>query len=237
MNDFSRSFHEILGRAITETELQAFRVYEDELCEWNKKINLTAIRDRDEIQVKHFLDSLTCMTSLGGIDDLRLIDVGTGGGFPGLPIKICCPNLKLTLVDSVGKKLDFCRHLISKLNLQKVEMVQSRAEDLGQNLDYREKYDRAVSRAVASLPVLLEYLLPLLIVGGKAVIQKGENGPIELEDSTKALIVLGGKLEAIQSVRLPGVEDARYLITIQKISKTPPQYPRRVGIPSRKPLV
>lgn len=237
MQEFLDACHSLTGIRLTPEQERAFQFYEDELSAWNEKFNLTAIRDRKEIRTKHFLDSLTCLSRLGNICGLHLIDIGTGAGFPGLPIKIAEPGVEVTLVDSVGKKLAFCEHVIQGLALQNARCIQSRAEDLGQSAAHREKYDRGVARAVAGLPVLLEYLLPLLKVGGLAVIQKGSNAPGEVEEAQKAAKVLGGEIEAITPVILPGIAETRYLVTVGKINPTPGEFPRRAGIPSRKPII
>jgi 16S rRNA (guanine527-N7)-methyltransferase len=237
MQEFLDACRNLVGLRLTPEQVQAFRLYEDELSAWNEKFNLTAIRDREEIRTKHFLDSLTCLPRLGDIRGLHLIDIGTGAGFPGLPIKIAEPGVEVTLVDSVGKKLAFCEHMIQALAIQNARCIQSRAEDLGQAVAHREKYDRGVARAVAGLPVLLEYLLPLLKVGGFAVIQKGSNAPGEVEEAQKAVKVLGGEIESVTPVILLGIAETRYLVTVGKIKPTPGDFPRRAGIPSRKPII
>ncbi len=237
MDDILDALFDLTGRTLTPGQVQAFGIFENELCEWNQKINLTAIRDRKEIRVKHFLDSITCLPMLGDISDMKLIDIGTGAGFPGIPIKICEPAVKVALTDSVGKKLDFCRHIIENLYLEGITTIQARAEDLGQSPEHREKYDRATARAVASMPVLVEFLLPLLKIGGMAVIQKGENGPVETQEAKRAIKILGGELERIIPVNLPGIAETRFLITIRKIASTPKGYPRRAGIPTGKPIL
>jgi 16S rRNA (guanine527-N7)-methyltransferase len=166
-----------------------------------------------------------------------LIDIGTGAGFPGLPIKIVDPQAAVTLVDSVGKKLDFCAHMIDTLHLENVRCIQSRAEDLGRDASHREHYDRVVARAVAGLPVLAEYVLPLLKVGGRGVIQKGSHAPSEVMEAGKAIDVLGGRILDVSQIILPGVEETRYLITVEKIKTSPREFPRRAGVPSKKPIV
>jgi len=237
MDDYCDVLKSLTGVTLSSQQIDAFQVFEDALCDWNKIVNLTAIRDRKDIRIKHFLDSLTCLSALGEIRGLKLIDIGTGAGFPGLPIRICEPEVKVTLADSVGKKLEFCRLIIEKLQLTNMTTLHARAEDLGQSFDHREKYDRATARAVASMPILVEFLLPLLKVGGKAVIQKGENGPAEMQAAENAIRILGGELELIIPVKLPGVPDDRFLITIRKIASTPKLYPRRAGVPTSKPLL
>lgn len=210
--------------------------YEKELVEWNQKFNLTAIRDVESIRTKHFLDSYSCVLAWKGMPPLRLVDVGTGAGFPGIPIKIVYPTMHVTLVESVGKKAMFCQHIISKLGLEDVEVIQTRAETLGQNLAHRETYDYAVARAVANLNILSEYLLPLVKVGGTMLAQKGESGPAEAQSAEKAMKLLGGKLKQIIPVELPGVPDDRYLVLVDKVAATPPKYPRKAGIPMKTPL-
>jgi 16S rRNA (guanine527-N7)-methyltransferase len=165
-----------------------------------------------------------------------MIDVGTGAGFPGIPLKIIYPNMQLTLVESVGKKVAFCKHIVTLLSLENVEVVHARAEEIGQQAGYREKYDWAVARAVAQLNVLSEYLLPLVKVGGMALAQKGESGPAEAQSAEKAMKLLGGKLKQLIPVNLPGVADDRYLVLMDKDAATPPKYPRKPGIATKTPL-
>src|SRR4030042_933073 len=180
-----------LGLRLSLSQVSALSLYERELIDWNTRFNLTAIRDPHEIHIKHFLDSLTCLLALKESTVDRVIDVGTGAGFPGIPLKIISPKMQLTLVESVGKKADFCRHVIRVLDLRGVEVVQDRAENLGQNPSFRERYDWAVARAVAVLPVLSEYLLPLVRVGGSMLAMKGESGPVEAHSVEGALAGLG----------------------------------------------
>jgi 16S rRNA (guanine527-N7)-methyltransferase len=221
---------------ITGRQVISFLTYEKELLEWNRKFNLTAIRDSDSIRTKHFLDSLSCILAWKATPPIRLIDVGTGAGFPGIPLKILYPNLKLTLVESVGKKAMFCQHIVRVLGLEHVDVIQARAEDLGQNPDHREKYDWAVARAVANLNVLGEYLIPLVRVGGTMLAQKGESGPAEAQSAEGAINLLGGELRQLIPVHLPGVADDRYLILVDKVAASPPKYPRKPGIPAKQPL-
>src|SRR6266498_2544572 len=221
---------------ITRRQATLFLSYEKELLEWNSKFNLTAIRDSESIRTKHFLDSLSCSLAWKGTPPNRLIDVGTGAGFPGIPLKILYPNLKLTLVESVGKKAMFCQHIVRALGLEHVEVIQSRAEDLGQDVNHREKYDWAVGRAVANLNVLSEYLIPLVHVGGTMLAQKGESGPADAQSAEKAMKLLGGKLKQLIPVNLPGVADDRYLILVDKVAATPPKYPRKPGVAAKQPL-
>ena len=228
--------HRQMGLRLSRAQLFALGLYERELLDWNTRFNLTAIRDPQEIYIKHFLDSLTCLLAMHEPLPTRLVDVGTGAGFPGIPLKIIAPKMHLTLVESVGKKAEFCRHVVHVLDLQGVEVVQERVELLGQHPDFREHYDWAVARAVAILPVLAEYLLPLVRVGGCVLAMKGETGPAEAHSAEHALRVLGGHLRQLAPVTLPGVAEERYLVIIDKVAATPVGYPRKVGVPSKRPL-
>jgi 16S rRNA (guanine527-N7)-methyltransferase len=221
---------------ITGRQVMSLIRYEKELIEWNQKFNLTAIRDVEAIRVKHFLDSFSCVLAWGGNPPASLIDVGTGAGFPGIPLKILYPNLKLTLVESVGKKAMFCQHIVSTLGLDQVNVVKARAEEVGQESHHREKYDWAVARAVANLNVLSEYLIPLVKLGGTVLAQKGEGGPAEAQSAEKAMKILGGKLKQLIPVNLPGIADDRYLVLVEKIAATPHNYPRKPGVPGKQPL-
>ena len=236
MKEFAQQVHKQLGVRLTVAQLDLLARYEQELIEWNARFNLTAIRSLQEIRTKHFLDSLTCLLVLRETPPERLVDIGTGAGFPGIPLKVIYPKLQLTLVESVGKKAEFCRHVVRTLGLSGVEVVQERAEVLGQSPAHREKYDWAVARAVAILPVLAEFLLPLVRVGGGMLAMKGESGPAEAHAAERALRLLGGHLRQLLPVTLPAVVEERYLVVVDKIAATPNAYPRRVGIPAKKPL-
>ncbi len=236
MDKLVQDLRSLVGIQLTTRQLAAFKKYEEVLLEWNKNINLTAIRDSEGIRSKHFLDSLTCMLAWRDRPPERLIDIGTGAGFPGIPLKIIMPRLQLTLVESVGKKLEFCRHMVEVLGLENVTCLQARAEELGLAREHREKYDWAVARAVANLPVLAEYLLPLVRVGGGMLAQKGETGPAEAHKADRAIQVLGGRIKQLIPVLLPGVTEERFLVVVDKISATPPGYPRRVGLPAKRPI-
>ena len=214
----------------------ALITYEKELLEWNQKFNLTAIRDVESIRTKHFLDSFSCVLAWKAAPPNSLIDIGTGAGFPGMPLKILYPNLKLILVESVGKKAMFCQHIVRVLGLEHVDVIKARAEDVGQDTSHREKYDWAVARAVANLNVLSEYLLPLLRIGGTMLAQKGESGPAEAQSAEKAMKLLGGNLRELIHVNLPGVAEDRYLVLVDKIAGTHPKYPRKAGVPGKEPL-
>jgi 16S rRNA (guanine527-N7)-methyltransferase len=236
MQELAQHAQRQLGLHLTRSQLSALSLYERELVDWNTRFNLTAIRDPHEIHIKHFLDSLTCLMAIRESPIEQLVDIGTGAGFPGIPIRIIYPKMRLTLVESVGKKAEFCRHVVNILELQGVEVVQERAETLGQNPSYRERFDWAVARAVAILPVLAEYLLPLVRVGGSMLAMKGENGPAEAHSSERAMRVLGGHLRQLIPVTLPGVAEERYLVVIDKVAATPNGYPRNVGVPAKRPL-
>jgi 16S rRNA (guanine527-N7)-methyltransferase len=226
----------LLDIRLTNQQISALKLYEEQLLAWNQRFNLTAVRDVEGIRTKHFLDSLTCLKVLRELPPKRLIDVGTGAGFPGIPLKIICPAMRLTLVESVGKKIEFCRFMVQELGLDGVEVLQGRAEEVGRLPAHREQYDWAVARAVANLPTLAEYLLPFVKVGGRVLAQKGESGPAEAHQVEHALRFLGGSLRQLVPINLPGVVENRYLVIIDKVAATPNAYPRRVGIPTKKPL-
>uniref|UniRef100_A0A7C4KIU3 Ribosomal RNA small subunit methyltransferase G n=1 Tax=Anaerolinea thermolimosa TaxID=229919 RepID=A0A7C4KIU3_9CHLR len=226
----------LLQIRLAPRQVALLKRYEEELLEWNTRMNLTAIRDVAGIRTKHFLDSFTCSLAWRDRPPESLIDIGTGAGFPGIPLKILYPAMRLTLVDSIGKKVEFCRHIVETLGLENVEVIQARAEELGQNRAYREQFEWAVARAVAQMNVLAEYLLPLVRVGGAALAQKGESAPAEAHASEKAIRLLGGRLRQLVPVTLPGVAEERFLIIIDKIAATPQNYPRRVGVSARNPL-
>jgi 16S rRNA (guanine527-N7)-methyltransferase len=236
MEKLLRDAHQLFGLSLSARQMAQMAIYERELLEWNQQFNLTAIREAEGIRAKHFLDSLSCTLAWKDQHPRRLIDVGTGAGFPGIVLKLLYPALKLTLVESVGKKAKFCAHIVEVLSLENVEILTARAEDVGQDPAHREKYDWAVARAVAALPVLAEYLLPLVKVGGGMLAQKGEGGPAEVHAAEKALKLLGGRLRQLSKVELPGVADDRYLVIVDKFAPTPAAYPRKAGLPAKKPL-
>jgi len=236
MENVVHAAQQLFGIRLTGRQVAALIKFENELLIWNERFNLTAIRDSEGIHTKHFLDSFSCSLAWKDNPPKRLIDVGTGAGFPGIPLKILYPSMALTLVESVGKKAAFCRHMVEVLKLETVEVLTARAEELGQLPAYRETYDWAVARAVAALPVLAEYLLPLAKVGGRMLAQKGHSGPAEAHTSEQALKLLGGRIRNLLAVTLPGVAEDRYLVVIDKVAATPPQYPRKPGFPAKKPL-
>ena len=236
MKELAQQVRTLTGIQLSSRQLRALELYERELLHWNEHINLTAIREPEQIRIKHFLDSLTCLMVMREAPPARIVDVGTGAGFPGLPLKIIYPAMQLTLVESVGKKAEFCRHVIQKLGLEGVQVIQDRVEVLGHLPEHRQQYDWALARAVAVMNVLVEYLLPFLRIGGKAIALKGETGPVETHDAEEAIQILGGRMARVLPVELPGVVETRYVVKVDKIAATPPEYPRRSGIPTKRPL-
>jgi len=224
------------GVYLSESQLNAFSVYSDMLLTWNQRMNLTAIVEPDEIVVRHFLDSLSCFLVLGRDVTGRLVDIGTGAGLPGLALKIAAPQLDLTLVDSVAKKTDFVKAVVEALMLERVTVLADRAEDMGRTESFRDSFDWAVARSVAHLPTLLEYLLPLVHVGGAVLAMKGESASEELASAQEALAILGGGSPRIKRVYLPGRDTPHHLIWVRKERQTPERYPRRPGMPAKRPL-
>lgn len=223
--------------SLTKAQLDAFECYRQELIAWNERVNLTGILDPEEIVVKHFLDSLSVHLVLPDRPStLSLIDVGSGAGFPGLPLKIALPGLRLTLLEATGKKTLFLQHIVETLKLTGVTIVTARAEEAGRRPEHRERYDVAVARAVAPLPVLAEYTLPLVKVGGRVILQKGQHPADEVKLAANALGILGGRINQILPVTVPGLAAERHLVVIQKNKPAPPQYPRRPGLPAKKPI-
>mgnify|MGYP005840125255 CR=1 FL=1 len=252
--DFLRAGAETLGLNLTAEHLRTFYRYWQELSEWNERVNLTTVTDCEGVQVRHFLDSLLPLAALrtvgwppldrkakpsseeGRGGPFLCADVGSGAGFPGVPLKIVCPSWSLVLVESVGKKAQFLRHLVQALCLQGVSVEQARAEDLGRKPGHREQYDLVVARAVADLRVLGEYTLPLVRRGGILAAHKGARAEREVWEAEEALNLLGGKVVRILSYELPGLVEPRRIVLVEKVATTPPQYPRRPGIPQKRPL-
>ncbi len=229
-----------LGIRLQPHHLEAFRTYQEVLITWNQRFNLTAITDDVGIQVRHFLDSLSCLKAMEQDDRLsgsRVIDVGTGAGFPGIPLKILCPGIQLTLLDARAKKTRFLKHLVETLGLRDVTVLHGRAETLGQDPHHRERYHWAFGRAVADLTILSEYLLPLVEIGGQVLSQKGESAPAEVQRSEWTIERLGGRVRRLVPVELRGLAETRYLVVIDKVRATPEGYPRRPGMPNKRPLV
>ena len=226
------------GFKLSSKQKEQFATYYNKLIEFNKKVNLTRITDKNEVYLKHFFDSITPLLEFSDLfkGEKSLCDVGAGAGFPSLPIKILCPDLSITIVDSLGKRLKFLDELVSDLSLDKVTLVHSRAEDAGQNKNLREKFDLVTGRAVARMSVLSEYCLPLAKVDGYLVALKGPKAQDELAEAKNAIEVLGGSVKEVKELTLPDTDDERTLIVVKKVKATPKKYPRRAGTPNRKPL-
>lgn len=231
-----------LGYPLSQDQLSQFDRYLSLLLEWNQHINLTAITDPVDIQTRLFLDSLSCVVATGDLSNQTVVDVGSGAGFPGLPLKILFPQVELTLLESVAKKARFLEEACQLLALPSVNIVVARAEWMGQNTNYRESFDWAVARAVAPLNVLVEYLFPLCKVGGHILAQKGRNAKAEVEGALSAINTLGGGLATLYSAQLPreqndgGGQADNVLVVIPKTRQTPDKYPRRIGVPTKRPL-
>ncbi len=232
---------EHFGKQLTEQQLGQFEAYMELLKEWNQKMNLTAIEDDREIIVKHFIDSMSILPYIKE-EKQKVIDIGTGAGFPGIPLKIAYPMLEVTLLDSLDKRIRFLNEVIGATNISgqkeisEIKAVHGRAEDFGMNPMYREKYDIAVARAVANLPVLLEYCLPFVKTNGVFIAMKGSNTE-EIDNSSKALDILGGKIEKIEKIVLPSTNIERNIVVVRKFRQTPTKYPRKAGKPSKEPLI
>lgn len=227
------------GLDLRPEALAAFQTYYEELIDWNEQANLTAITDYREVQIKHFLDSLSCLLVLVElpIERWRSLDIGAGAGFPGLPLKIARPQIDLTLLEPKKKRLRFLQHLVERLELPGVAVIEGRAEELGHQPGHREGYDLVLARAVATLPVLLEYALPFCRTGGIFIAQKGPDIKEELEASQFALKVLGGRLREVKGFELPHSMGQRNLVVVEKVAPTPEKYPRRPGMPAKRPLI
>lgn len=225
-----------LNLDLTEDQKSKFSLYKDLLSEWNQKINITAITEDNEVDIKHFLDSLTSMVT-GLFDEKKsVIDIGTGGGFPGLPLKIMNEDLNITLLDSLNKRIIFLNEVISQLKLKDIIAIHGRAEELGIRPDYREQYDICISRAVASLSTLSEYCIPFVKVGGYFISMKGPEVDEEIKESKKAINLLGGKIIENRIITIPQSDIVHSLIIIEKIKHTPTRYPRGGGKPRKNPL-
>lgn len=227
---------EALGIKLEKEQIDNFILYKELLEEWNQKINITTITDSFEIDIKHFVDSITPLTTEFFKENIKLIDIGTGGGFPGLPIKIMREDIEVVLVDSTKKKVNFLADVIDKLGLEKIQAIHGRAEEMGRNTNYREKFDIAISRAVAQLNTLCEYCLPFVKVGGYFIAMKGPDVKEEVEEASNSIKLLGGKLIDTKVIKLPLSDITHSLIIIEKIKGTPTKYPRGGGKPRKKPL-
>jgi 16S rRNA (guanine527-N7)-methyltransferase len=229
-----------LGIKLDSRQVKQFELYYQELVEWNKRVNLTAITDYSSVQVKHFLDSLTITLALSEEEvagqDFNIIDIGTGAGFPGVPLKIVFPQPRLVLIEPTTKKTAFLHHIVRKLELENVEVLNSRAEEAAHLPLYREQFTLVLSRGVALLPTLVELTLPFCRIGGRFIAQKKGEIDQEVNRAEKAIAVLGGKLNQIKKIELNEFDDARHLVIIDKICPTPGKYPRRSGLPKRRPI-
>ncbi len=235
--EFKKVFMEYVKKIdidINEEQINKFYDYMNLLIEWNKKINLTAITDYNEIILKHFVDSLTINKCIK--ENNYVVDVGTGAGFPGIPLKIIRDDIKIVLVDSLNKRINFLNEVIKELNLKNIETVHARAEEFGKNKKYRQKFDIATSRAVANLSTLSEYMIPLVKINGRCICMKGKEIKEELKDSLNAIKVLGGKVENVEEFELADNDINRSIIYILKEKDTPNKYPRKAGTPSKDPI-
>ncbi|MBP2002353.1 16S rRNA (guanine527-N7)-methyltransferase [Paenibacillus shirakamiensis] len=222
---------------VDERQLEQFELYFQELISWNERMNLTGITERDQVYIKHFYDSLTLAFHVDMTEVGRMIDVGSGAGFPGIPLKILFPHLKLTIVDSLNKRISFLQNLVNTLDLKGVTLVHSRAEDLARKVDHRDQYDLATARAVARLSVLNEFCLPFVKTGGHFVAMKGNDPTEELKEASYSLKELRGKVTNNYRLELPNDQSERHLIIIRKRSFTPNKYPRKAGTPLKTPLI
>jgi len=241
--DYLISLVEKLNINLSKRQACQFIDYYNLLTEWNEKINLTAITEFEDVCLKHFADSLSIINLFSSFEEMEeyfkdksIIDVGTGAGFPGICLKILLPDLNVTLMDSLDKRIKFLNEVINRLELKKIETVHARVEDFAKKAEYREQFDFATARAVASLPVLCEYCIPFVKVGGYFIPYKSEKAEDEISLSKKAFDVLGGELDSKVTFNLPGDDSNRTLIKIKKKSSTPMQYPRKAGTPTKKPL-
>ena len=236
MSDWIELTEKHLGITLSDLQRFQFQVVQEELLLWNEKINLTAIKDIKGIQEKHFFDSLTCFMGFEEWPE-SMIDVGSGAGFPGLPVKIVNPQMRLTLVESVDKKANFCRHIVEELGLTDVTVLSKRAEEVGRLPEHREAYDIAIARAVAPAPTLAEYLLPLVKVGGRCLMQKGARAPEEIQEAGRIIGLCGGELSDLLRLSFEGIEGEGSLAIINKTRPTPGEFPRAVDVPAKKPIL
>ncbi len=229
-----------MGLNITAEQIEQFKVYYQELIDWNKRINLTSVTGYEEVQVTHFLDSLTVVSALkplyGNDLSFNIVDVGTGAGLPGVPLRILYPGIRLVLLEATSKKAKFLHHLIARLGLDNVEIVVGRAEDVAHDTEYRERSELVLSRAVAPLSTLVELTLPFCAVGGSFIAQKKGAIEQEVSQASRAISVLGGNLREVMTINLEEFDDRRCLVVIDKVNLTPQEYPRRPGIPAKRPI-
>lgn len=227
---------EDLGITVSDKILDDFKVYRDILVDWNQRMNLTGIEDEREVYIKHFIDSVSAIKKGYIKDGMSIIDVGTGAGFPGLPLRICLENSKVTLLDSLNKRINFLEEVSKSVDIDDIEFIHGRAEDFGKDLNYREQYDIATARAVAGLPVLMEFCVPFVKVGGYFICLKGPNADLELEESKKAMDTLGVEFIEKIDVVLPDVDLKHNILVFKKTNNTPEKYPRKAGKPVKNPI-
>lgn len=233
--ELMKFYGEQIDITFEKSHIEQFYKYMNLLIEWNEKINLTAIIEPEEIILKHFIDSLTICKYIE--NNATLADVGTGAGFPGIPLKIYRPDIKITLVDSLNKRINFLNEVINNLELKNIVTIHSRVEDFGKNKNYREKYDYVTARAVANLNTLSEYLVPIVKVNGKAICMKGNDVQDEVDNAKHAIKILGGTVEKVDYFKLPNSDISRNIIVVKKVNNTPARFPRKAGMPSKEPLV
>ena len=237
MEEFKREFEKYLEKmsiSLNKEQYDQFYAYMLLLIEWNEKINLTAITEPQEIILKHFVDSLTIAKYIE--EGKTIIDMGTGAGFPGIPLKIYRNDVKVVLADSLNKRIKFLNEVIEKMQLKNIETIHCRAEELGKNKEYREKFDYATSRAVANLSTLSEYLLPFVKLNGSGIFMKTMEIDEELENAKKAIKILGGRIEKVDKFEIPGSDLGRSIIIVKKEKQIPSKYPRKPGTPAKEPL-
>ncbi len=235
--EFSEKIKEYMNKInieISDKQIEKFFDYMNLLLEWNEKINLTAITEPEDIILKHFVDCATILKYIK--DEDKIIDIGTGAGFPGIPLKILNEKLDITLMDSLNKRINFLNEIINKLDLKNIVAIHARAEELARNKEYREKFDIATSRAVANLSTLSEYMLPFVKKDGMVISMKGSNIEEEVKNAKKAIKILGGEIEKIDNFNLANTNNIRNIITIKKVVKTPKEFPRKAGKPSKEPI-
>jgi 16S rRNA (guanine527-N7)-methyltransferase len=225
-----------MGMSINNEQLLSFSEHIKIMLEFNRITNITAITDEREIIIKHVLDSIAILSKFDIDDGENVADIGTGAGFPGIPIKILRPDICLTLIETSKKKCEFLKEVVNKLKLENVEILNNRVEDVAKNPHYRSSFYRVVSRAVADIVVLAEYTLPLLKKNGKAIFYKSKNVEKELVDAKYAIELLGGRVDDLAGVMVPFLQAERYLLSIEKVSESPERYPRKAGIPLKRPL-